>query len=930
MSEIVGAKRIASKLTDITGRTVSVWQVYRLAKDVGAPVHQDRERWKIHARADDLEEWWERKRRACFVYAVRASNGLVKIGFAENPESRTKAISSQSPMEMELLGYVPASTTLEARLHQHLAADRERGEWFRPSVRVMAVVAAVCASDWDAIEDLIGERQTAGAKRLRAPQPQDHVAGVAKRKHIEIRAQAGSVGEIQVIGMVGEPPLTSAMFLDAIKQLGDVGTIRVLVNSAGGLVHEGLAIYHALRQSGARIEVEIVGVAASMASCISMAGAKISMAEDGLFMLHDPWGAGVVGNKDDLRAAADMLQKYGESMASIYARRTQYTEAQILEMMGKDNGAGTWLNAKEALDAGFIDEILAPAQARLPVIPAAALAKRISKAHRQGDLPVKKFSARLAALIAAMVKGETTKEAVVDELAVESELTVEKVEDILEGKAFPTLAQLRAFADVLGSSSKELRPLAEADGHKFETKKPGQKTAAQPQLPALAQVPDVQAAMQAHFAAERVRVTTIQALGRQHGLPDDVVGQIVATAADVAAANAEVLAWLSDPKNKPRINSTNGSVSLGEEESAKFVMGASQALLMRAGIEKREPGNEFYGRSLCDLAETILSRRGVSTRGMTKDGIARKIMASHTSSDFPLLLANTGGKVLRNAYVLAPVTWNRWCKIGSVTDFKTSGRHTLGSFSSLLLKPEGGEYKQGTMSEEREPITAVTKGRFLQMSREMVVNDDLGAFVDMSQKMGRAAARTVEADVYTLLTSASGAGPTMSDTGAFFNATAITTAGGHANLTSSGTAVSVASIAVGEAAMMAQKDKSLNDFVMIAPRVLLCAPAKKQIAWETINSLTDVASSNANKKNYVQAQMNLEVVASPYLSGNPWYLFGDPADAQAFEVAFLDGVQEPFIDEEVEFMTDAMNMKVRLDYGVAAIDWRAGYRNAGA
>jgi ATP-dependent protease ClpP protease subunit len=766
------------------------------------------------------------------------------------------------------------------------------------------------------------------AKRLKAEALGRDCAPVAKRKHIEIRAASGKTGELMVVGVVGAGQLTTASFLAAVKQLGDVDTIHVVVNSDGGLVNDGLAIYHALRTQKAKVHVEIVGVAASMASAIAMVGHKISMAEDGLFMLHDPWGNGVTGNADDLRAAAEQLDKFGESLAGIYARRTKHTEEQILAMMKKNGGEGTWLNAKEALELGFIDEIISPAQARLPAnVPAAAMAKRIGKAQRQGDLPVKKFAAKLAALIAAMVKGDVTKEDVVDTLAVESELTVDKVSEIVEGKSFPTLAQLRVFADVLGSSTNELRPLAEADGHKFEARKP--KTAP-PQVPALAQVPDVAAAVREALAADRTRVLTIQANARQHGLPDDAVATIVAASADIAAGNTAILAWLSDPKNKPRINPVAGNVQLGDDERDKFIAGATQALLMRAGVEKRETGNELYGRSLCDLAEMILARQHISTRGMTKDQIARKIMASHTSSDFPLLLANSAGKVLRNAYTLAPVTWNRWCKIGSVSDFKQASRLTLGSFSSLLLKPEGGEYKQGTVGEEREPITAITKGRFIQMSREMLVNDDLGAFVDMSRKMGRAAARTVESDVYALLTSAAGAGPTMSDSGAFFNATAITTAGGHANLTSSGTAISVASIAVGEAMMMAQKDKGLNDFVVIQPRVLLCAPGKKQIAWETVNSLTDVASSNANKKNYVQAQMNLEVVSSPYLTSTPWYLFGDPADAEAFEVAFLDGVQEPFIDEEVEFMTDAMNMKVRLDYGVAAIDWRAGYRNAGA
>jgi hypothetical protein len=62
----------------------------------------------------------------------------------------------------------------------------------------------------------------------------------------------------------------------------------------------------------------------------------------------------------------------------------------------------------------------------------------------------------------------------------------------------------------------------------------------------------------------------------------------------------------------------------------------------------------------------------------------------------------------------------------------------------------------------------------------------------------------------------------------------------------------------------------------------------------------------------------------------PWYLFADPMDVAAFEVVFLDGNQTPFLDEMVDFETDAMKFKVRLDYGVALGDWRAGYLNDGA
>lgn len=834
MSELVGARAIATALSRLAGIAVSAKQVYRLAEQERGPIRADRERWTVRAEAAALEQWWTT---------------------AHFPRTFGKRL-------------------------MNMALGRER-----------------------------------------APMP--------KGKHI-VRAAAGQVGELRVVGPIGTGELTTQAFLDAVTKLGAVDTIRVVINSDGGLVNDGLAIYHTLRMQKAKVEVEIVGVAASMASAIAMAGAKISMAEDGLFMFHDPWSV-VGGNSAELRTAADMLDKYGESMAGIYARRTKYTEAQILEMMGEDRGAGTWLNAPQALAAGFIDAILAPAEARLPVIPAAALAKRITKGNK-GAPTVKKFAAQLVALIAAMVKGDVKREDIIDDLAVQSELTIDKVNEIIEGKAFPTLAQLRAFADALGSSTKELRPLAEADGHKFDAKKP----AATAQLPAVAQVSDVGREVREALAADRTRALTIQAVGRQHGLPDDAIATIVAASADVAAGNGAILAWLSDPKNKPRINAANGNLSGGEDERTKFVAGATQALDVRAGLAKRENGNQFYGLTLTGLAAKALAMAGISVAGLTQDGIARKVLASQTTSDFPQLLSSTAGKVLRAAYGAFPATWASWALKGSVSDFKIAPRVQMGSFNNLALIPEGGEYTAGSLSEDYENAQAATKGKLLRLTRQMVVNDDLGGFQRRAQLMGSAAARTVNADAYAYLTSgASNHGPTTTDGGQYFNATAQAAGtSGHGNLTSSGTAITTASIAVGRNIMRTRRDKGFRETLNILPKVLLAPVGKEDIAWAVLNSITDVSQSNPAKKNYAFDVAKLDLVTDPYLdtiSATAWYMFAAPADAAAgFEVVFLDGEETPFIDEMVDFMTDAMDFKIRLDYGVATGDWRGGYKNVGA
>ena len=370
----------------------------------------------------------------------------------------------------------------------------------------------------------------------------------------------------------------------------------------------------------------------------------------------------------------------------------------------------------------------------------------------------------------------------------------------------------------------------------------------------------------------------------------------------------------------------------------KFFEGASRSLEIRAGLLDRDSGNEFAGMTLTDLARVSLKLGGLDQGAMTADGIARRVLASHTSSDFPQLLGNVAGKVLREAYGNFPNTYQQIAHIGSVSDFKVHPRIQVGSFNNLATIPEGGEYSYGSIAESYETAQAHTKGKALQLSRQMMVNDDLGGFARRAQLMGRAAARTVNVDLYAFITSGANArGPTGTDGGQFFNATAATAGGsGHANLiaTGSGAAPSVATIAAGRAAMRKQRDMSVRDRLNILPKVIVAPIGLEETTWSVINSTTDVSQTNPNKRNYSADVARLDLVTDPYLdeiSTTAWYLFADPNDAAAaFEIVFLDGVQEPFLDEMIDFDTDSMKFKVRLDYGLAIGDWRGGYKNEGA
>ncbi|HEX2879908.1 MAG TPA: head maturation protease, ClpP-related [Polyangiaceae bacterium] len=137
-----------------------------------------------------------------------------------------------------------------------------------------------------------------------------------------------------------------------LRENSDAATIRVRINSPGGDVVDGLAIYELLRDHQANVEIDIDSLAASMASVIAMAGDVRRIAAGGLFMIHNPWGFGM-GESDDLRAHADLLDKMRDIMVGLYAARTKKSTAEITKWMD----AETWFSAEEALAAGFVDSI---------------------------------------------------------------------------------------------------------------------------------------------------------------------------------------------------------------------------------------------------------------------------------------------------------------------------------------------------------------------------------------------------------------------------------------------------------------------------------------------------------------------------------------------------------------------------------------------
>lgn len=166
-----------------------------------------------------------------------------------------------------------------------------------------------------------------------------------------IQAKADAPVDISIFDDIGAWGVTAKQFIGDLKAIS-AKSIKLSISSNGGSVFDALAMYNALRQHEADIEVTVMGVAASAASLVAMAGDKIVMPENAFMMIHNPLNF-AYGNAEDMREMADVLDKIGASLVATYAARTGLPDDEIKALLD----AETWLNAEDAVAKGFADEI---------------------------------------------------------------------------------------------------------------------------------------------------------------------------------------------------------------------------------------------------------------------------------------------------------------------------------------------------------------------------------------------------------------------------------------------------------------------------------------------------------------------------------------------------------------------------------------------
>jgi hypothetical protein len=337
---------------------------------------------------------------------------------------------------------------------------------------------------------------------------------------------------------------------------------------------------------------------------------------------------------------------------------------------------------------------------------------------------------------------------------------------------------------------------------------------------------------------------------------------------------------------------------------------------MVSRILRRAPSDDmarsFMDHGFADMAAEVIGDKRRLTASRRDDVLHR---AFHTTSDFPSLLENVANKVMMDRYQAASPTFRMVSAQRNFTDFKPHSMVRPGDFPNLLAVGETGEIKAGTVSESKETISLATYARQIRLSRNLLVNDDLGAMADILGSIGQRIADFENATFWTMFLG----NPTLAtDSTAVF-------ASGHGNLAGSGAAISDTTIGAGWAAMM--KQESMDGIKLnIMPRYLVCGPDYLTSALKATTVITNPTStSNAN----VQGAQ-LVPIADANITGNQWYMMAEPARAACFIYGYLEGASGPQTRTDEPFGVLGTALQVVLDFAVGAIDYRGAYKNAGA
>ena len=490
------------------------------------------------------------------------------------------------------------------------------------------------------------------------------------------------------------------------------------------------------------------------------------------------------------------------------------------------------------------------------------------------------------------------------------------------------------------------------------------------------------AAREEAVQGERQRVGEIQSLGAtatRYGIDDAVISEFIAKGVSVDQARKDLFDQLAQ-KGKQSLNGSefeirgDGGASVTRDGGEQRLACMQMALLLRAdgrfflarrrdhngndlgeyldgcGPEQQkhaaEMAREYRNFKLIDLAKEALMFRGINPRGMDVTRIAELALqapsrgpeffagGAETTSDFPGILANVANKTLRQGYEAYPRTFQAFCRQVTAQDFKPINRVMLADAPVLQALNEKGEYHRANLTDNNINYSLGTYGEIVALTRKVIINDDLQAFTRVPALLGVAAAQLESNTVWGII---------ISNPAAVYAGDKNSTALFHANhgnlLTGAASsidstvqnAVPLTALGKGRAAMRLQKGPQGTPLNLI-PRYIAVPTALETYMLQLVYPV-NIASSDATKV-VPEWVRSLVPVVEPRLDAATngtaaWYLIADPAQIDTVEYCYLEGQQGVYIETKQGFEVDGVEIKARMDFGAAALDFRGMQKNAG-
>lgn len=445
-----------------------------------------------------------------------------------------------------------------------------------------------------------------------------------------------------------------------------------------------------------------------------------------------------------------------------------------------------------------------------------------------------------------------------------------------------------------------------------------EETTTTPSAPApSAVVPIVPSPPTAPAAATRAAINVeIRSIARTAGLDDAWANGQIDAEASLDAARAAALAAMQERSRAAGSIRTTAEVTQDHNDPVAIRSAMADALAHRlapGAVKLEGRGVAYRGYRLLDMVGDLAVAGGDRVNLRDRAALLQRAVGAHSTSDFPLLLADATNKALLANYQVAAPTYRKWAARKPFSDFRDHSFLRVGDFPSFKEINEGGEVRYGSISENAEKVRAKEYGTGIAIGRRALVNDDLSALSDFSSMIAIRAAADENRMAYAALAT----NGQLSDGKAIFHAD-------HKNLASAASTIDGTNVALAVAQLRAQT--SLDGLKLnLSPAFLVCGPAKEVAARQLLAAIVAAKASDVNVWSGFA-----ELVVDSNIVGNEWYIFAAPGAAPTVVYGYVAGSEGPQVRTERDFDTQAIKVAASLDFAVGAIDFRGAVKNAGA